>query len=276
LYLLFFNSKESTMLYQVKTGDTLSTIAASYYGDSSKASWIASQNHLATPNQIYPGQQLELPDLPTTASAPLVSPALLSALCPRLSSSAVTSFCAALDLDLPKAQITPPLCIAHFLAQTAHESAGYSQLRENLNYSASALTSLFAKYFVGIDANSYARQPEKIANRIYANRMGNGSEQSGDGWAYRGRGIIQLTGKANYQAFSKDWGVDVVSQPDLVATDPVLAVASGCWYWQKRTINAAAESDDLTKVTKLINGGTHGLEDRAHLLGIAKQQMGLN
>jgi putative chitinase len=259
LYLLFFNGKESTMLYQVKTGDTLSTIAASYYGDSSKASWIASQNHLATPNQIYPGQQLQLPDLPTTASAPLVSAALLSALCPRLSSSAVTSFCAALDLDLPKAQITPPLCIAHFLAQTAHESAGYSQLRENLNYSASALTSLFAKYFVGIDTNSYARQPEKIANRIYANRMGNGSEQSGDGWA-----------------FSQDWGVDVVSQPDLVATDPVLAVASGCWYWQKRTINAAAEADDLTKVTKLINGGTHGLEDRAHLLGIAKQQMGLN
>lgn len=264
------------MLYQVKTGDTLSTIAARYYGDSSKASWIASRNHLTNPNQIYPGQQLQLPDLPTTTSASLVSPALLSALCPSLSSSALSSFCNALDLDLPKAQITPPLCVAHFLAQTAHESAGYSQLRENLNYSASALTSLFGKYFVGMDVNSYARQPEKIANRIYANRMGNGNEQSGDGWAYRGRGIIQLTGKANYQAFSKDWGVDVVSQPDLVATDPVLAVASGCWYWQKRNINAAAEADDLTKVTQLINGGTNGIEDRAHLLGIAKQQMNLN
>ncbi len=263
------------MLYQVKTGDSLSSIAASFYGDSSKASWIASQNHLSNPNQIYPGQQLQLPDLPATSSAALVSPALFSALCPALSSAAVTHFCQALALDLPKAQITPPLCVAHFMAQTAHESAGYSQLSENLNYSASALSSLFAKYFVGMDVNSYARQPEKIANRIYANRMGNGDEQSGDGWAYRGRGIIQLTGKANYQAFSQDWGVDVVSQPDLVATDPVLAVASGCWYWQKRNINAAAQADDLTKVTQLINGGTNGIEDRAHLLGIAKQQMGL-
>ncbi|MBU1620242.1 MAG: LysM peptidoglycan-binding domain-containing protein [Gammaproteobacteria bacterium] len=263
------------MFYQVKTGDTLNAIAASYYGDSSKASWIASQNQLANANQIYPGQQLELPDLAATETT-LVSPALLSALCPTLSSSDLHNFCTALDLDLPKAQITPPLCVAHFMAQTAHESAGFSQLRENLNYSASALTSLFAKYFVGVDVNEYARQPEKIANLVYANRMGNGDEQSGDGWAYRGRGIIQLTGKANYQAFSQDWGVDVVSQPDLVATDPVLAVASGCWYWQKHNINAAAQKDDLTKVTKLINGGTNGIEDRAHLLGIAKQQMGLN
>lgn len=266
------------MLYQVKTGDTLGTIATRYYGDNSKASWIASQNHLANANQIYPGQQLELPELPDLASteSTLVSPALLSALCPSLTASDLNLFCKALELDLPKAHITPPLCVAHFMAQTAHESAGYAQLRENLNYSASALTSLFAKYFVGVDVNNYARQPEKIANRIYANRMGNGDEQSGDGWAYRGRGIIQLTGKANYQAFSKDWGIDVVKQPDLVASDPVLAVASGCWYWQRHNINAAAEADDLTKVTKLINGGTNGIEDRAHLLGVAKQQMGLN
>jgi len=263
------------MLYQVKAGDSLSSIAKSHYGDSSKASWIASENQLANPNQIYPGQQLELPALPTKSKAALVSPALLSALCPGLNSDALASYCSALALDLPKAQITTPLCVAHFMAQTAHESAGYSQLREKLNYSASALSSLFAKYFVGIDVNSYARQPEKIANRIYANRMGNGNEQSGDGWAYRGRGIIQLTGKANYQAFSQDWGLDVVSQPDLVATDPLLAVASGCWYWQKRNMNAAAEADDLSKVTKLINGGSNGIEDRARLLGIAKQQMGL-
>jgi putative chitinase len=268
------------MLYQVKTGDTLNAIAARFYGDSSKASWIASQNQLANANLIYPGQQLELPDLTSTelaaTEAALVSPALLSALCPALNASDLSNFCKALELDLPKAQITPPLCVAHFMAQTAHESAGYAQLRENLNYSASALTSLFAKYFVGVDVNEYARQPEKIANRIYANRMGNGDEQSGDGWAYRGRGIIQLTGKANYQAFSRDWSVDVVSQPDLVATDPVLAVASGCWYWQHHNINAAAQADDLTRVTRLINGGTNGIEDRAHLLGIAKQQMGLN
>lgn len=264
------------MRYQVKAGDSLSSIAKSHYGDSTKAGWIASENQLANPNQIYPGQQLELPDLPTDAKAALVSPALLSALCPRLSSDALASYCSALALDLPKAQITTPLSVAYFMAQTAHESAGYSQLRENLNYSASALTSLFSKYFVGVDVNSYARQPEKIANRIYANRMGNGDEQSGDGWAYRGRGIIQLTGKTNYQAFSQDWGVDVVNQPDLVATDPVLAVASGCWYWQKRNINAAAEADDLIKVTRLINGGTNGLDDRARLLSIAKQQMGLN
>jgi putative chitinase len=272
------------MLYQVKTGDTLSSIARRYYADSSKAGWIARQNQLSNLNQIYPGQQLQLPDLPEPPAQPqptqntdplLVSPALLSALCPQLTDSSLNSFCQALQQDLPKAQITQPLVIAHFMAQTAHESAGYCQLRENLNYSASALSSLFSKYFTAQEFGLYARQPEKIANRIYANRMGNGDEQSGDGWAYRGRGIIQLTGKANYQAFSKDWGVDVVSQPDLVATDPVLSVASGCWFWQKNNINAAAEADDLNKVTRLINGGTNGLADRAHLLTIAKQQLAL-
>lgn len=264
------------MLYKVKPGDSLSRIASQFYGDSSKAAWIASQNQLSSPNQIYPGQQLQLPDLPSSSSATLVSTALLSALCPTLSSDALTRFCQALNLDLPKANIIEPLCVAHFMAQTAHESAGYSQLSENLNYSATALNSLFAKYFSGVDTSRYARQPEKIANRIYANRMGNGDEQSGDGWTYRGRGIIQLTGKANYQAFSKDWGVDVVSQPDRVATDPILAVASGCWYWQKHNINAAAQANDLTKVTKLINGGTNGIDDRAHLLSIAKQLMNLD
>lgn len=264
------------MFYQVKPGDSLSSIASRYYADSSKASWIASQNQLTDEQQIYPGQQLLLPDISAPGPLSLVSPDLLSALCPHLSHQALTRFCHALDLDLPKAQITPPLCVAHFMAQTAHESAGYLQLEENLNYSATALSTLFAPYFVDTDLTQYARQPEKIANRIYANRMGNGDEQSGDGWTYRGRGIIQLTGKANYQAFSQSWGVDVLSQPDVVATAAELSVASACWYWQRHRINSAAQADNLIRVTQLINGGQHGLEDRARLLNIAKHYMGLH
>lgn len=167
---------------------------------------------------------------------------------------------------LPKYGIDTPLRQAHFLAQVAHESGGFKFVEENLNYSAKALYGVFRKYFPNLEAaEGYARQKQKIANKVYANRLGNGSEASGDGWKYRGRGLIQLTGKANYQSFSNSAGIDAVANPEQVAT-PEYAMASACWYWQSRKINQYADADDLYMVTKRVNGGTNGIESRQHYL----------
>ena len=160
--------------------------------------------------------------------------------------------------------IDSPLRLAHFLAQCAHESAEFKALEENLNYSADGLKKVFSKYFPGDLANGYARQPEKIASRVYANRMGNGDEASKEGYKYRGRGYIQLTGKDNYGAFAKAIGDDVVTNPDWIKTKyPLLSAA---WFWNTRALNELADqgaSDDVvTKITKKVNGGTLGLDDR--------------
>ena len=161
--------------------------------------------------------------------------------------------------------INYPLRLSHFLSQTAHESGNFQFLRENLNYSAAALRAVFGRHFPTDEiANEYARQPERIANRAYANRMGNGSEESGDGWRFRGRGYIQLTGRNNYTAFSKSIGVDVVSNPDLVATRYPLLSAG--WFWFTNGLNELADSgaDEATirLVTRRVNGGLNGLDDR--------------
>ena len=158
-----------------------------------------------------------------------------------------------------------PVRAAHFFAQTSHETGGFKAFSENLNYSAQGLQGIFGKYFPGNLEESYARQPEKIANRVYASRMGNGDEASGDGWKYRGRGALQLTGKANYQAFAEYLkNPEVVSNPDLVAT--TYAFESAMFFFDKNKlwsicdqgINDAA----ILALTKRINGGTHGLDDR--------------
>lgn len=153
--------------------------------------------------------------------------------------------------------------IAMILAQLAHESANFSVTTENLNYSANALTAVFPKYFNNINANEYARKPEKIANRVYANRMGNGDEASGDGWKYRGRGFIQLTGKDNYAAFAKYMDdPSILENPDQAA-ECHYAVMSALWFWKKN--NLVKYEDDVRKVTKIINGGYNGLDDRQKL-----------
>ena len=158
-----------------------------------------------------------------------------------------------------------PVRAAHFFAQTAHETGGFKAFSENLNYSASGLQGIFGKYFPGTLEESYARQPEKIANRVYADRMGNGNEASGDGWKFRGRGALQLTGKANYEAFAKYLNTnEVIENPDLVATK--CSFDSAMFFFEKnklwticdKGINDAA----ILELTKRINGGTHGLEDR--------------
>jgi putative chitinase len=161
-----------------------------------------------------------------------------------------------------------PVRAAHFFAQTAHETGNFKAFSENLNYSAQGLQGTFGKYFPGTLEESYARNPEKIANRVYADRMGNGNEASGDGWKYRGRGALQLTGKANYQAFAKYLGTDeVVTNPDLVATK--YAFESAMFFFEKNKLweicDKGINDATILALTKRINGGTNGLSHRNEL-----------
>lgn len=161
-----------------------------------------------------------------------------------------------------KYEITTVNRAAGFLAQCGHESNGFTVLKENLNYSAEGLNKIFKKYFPTLaDAQPYARNPEKIANRVYANRMGNGPESSGDGYKFRGRGAIQLTGSDNYTRFAASVGMSVdEAVADLETLDG--AIESACWFWRTNGLNAVCDADDIVKMTKKINGGTIGLEDR--------------
>ena len=163
-----------------------------------------------------------------------------------------------------KFNITTNLRLAHFLSQCAHESGNFKAVSENLNYSADGLRKTFGKYFPGNLAESYAKQPEKIASRVYGNRMGNGNESSKDGYTFRGRGYIQLTGKANYTKFTQYIGEDCVSNPDLVATKYPLASAAFFFDSNKLWNICDKGSDDatVTSLTRRVNGGTHGLDDR--------------
>jgi putative chitinase len=164
-----------------------------------------------------------------------------------------------------KFEINTPLRLAHFLAQCGHESGQFRVVNENLNYGAKGLMGIFKKYFPTPEkAKLYERKPEKIANLVYASRMGNGPETSGDGYKYRGRGYIQLTGKDNYTAFGKAIGEDIPGNPDLVATKyPLLSAA---WFFNKNGLHKLADKgatpEVVTMVTKRVNGGTIGLADR--------------
>ena len=161
-------------------------------------------------------------------------------------------------------EITNPLRLAHFLAQCAHESGGFKIVTENLNYSADGLKSIFNRYFPDTLNESYSRQPERIGNRVYASRMGNGNESSGDGYRYRGRGYIQLTGRANYTSFAKTVPDDIINNPDLVATKYPLA--SAAFFFKSTNLwnicDQGASDDIVASVTKRVNGGTLGLAQR--------------
>ncbi len=163
---------------------------------------------------------------------------------------------------LPEYEINTIARVAAFLAQTAHESGGYKALKENLNYKAESLVRVFPKYFPNLDiAKQYAHNQEKIANRVYGNRMGNGDEASGDGFRYCGRGLIQLTGKDNYSWFAASLEMPVEDVPEYLATFEG-AVQSACWFWETNNLNQWADKGDILTLTKRINGGTIGLEDR--------------
>jgi putative chitinase len=163
-----------------------------------------------------------------------------------------------------KFNITTNLRLAHFLAQCSHESGNFKLVNENLNYSAQGLKTIFGKYFPGNLSELYARQKEKIGSRVYASRMGNGDEKSGEGFKFRGRGFIQLTGKTNYEKFSAFIGEDCVANPDLVASKYPLA--SAAFFFESNKLWAVcdkgADTAAVTAVTKRVNGGTIGLADR--------------
>ena len=167
---------------------------------------------------------------------------------------------------LERAEVNTPLRLAHFFAQIDHES-GLKPISENLNYSAKGLRLVFSKYFkTDLEAKKYERKPREIANKVYANRMGNGDELSGDGWRYRGRGFIQLTGKDNYRAFSDYTNKpDYLTDPDMLLNEPD-AMVCALWFWSKNKLNTYADKDDIYTITRRINGGLNGIEHRKELL----------
>lgn len=175
---------------------------------------------------------------------------------------------------LPDYDINTPQRIAGFVAQCAHESNGFTAIKENLNYRPESLMKLFHKYFPTMDsAQAYAHQQEKIANKIYANRMGNSDEASGDGYKFCGRGLIQITGRDNYQSFADSLQMNIDDVPDYLATFEG-AAQSACWFWENNNLNKWADQGDILTLTKKINGGTIGLEDRKAHYDHALQVMG--
>ena len=163
-----------------------------------------------------------------------------------------------------KFEINNPNRIAMFLAQVGHESGGLTRTSENLNYKPERLAQIFPKYFRDVDPHEYAHNPEKIANRVYSNRMGNGDEESGDGYKFRGRGLIQLTGRNNYESFAEDMEMDLDAAVEYLGTPEGAAMSAG-WFWDQHDLNDWADKGDVVTVTKKINGGTIGLEDRKEL-----------
>jgi len=186
----------------------------------------------------------------------------------------VNDWYAALNTLLPDYDINTVPRVAAFIAQCAHESGGFKMLKENLNYRAVTLRKIFPKYFpTDAMAEQYAGKQELIANKVYGNRMGNGDESSGDGFRYCGRGLIQLTGRNNYMAFAESIETPVEEIPEFLGTFEG-AVQSACWFWETNNLNQWADQGDILTLTKRINGGTIGLEDRIkhynhamHILG---------
>jgi len=190
---------------------------------------------------------------------------LLTHMCPQTKSSILEGYLEPLNTVAEYYDMNVnPARLAGFLAQTAHESNGYTAIKENLNYSTKGLRVTFGKYFPNDElANQYAKKPERIANRVYANRMSNGPEESGDGYRFCGRGLIQLTGRANYTKFANDLGMSLEDTVAYLET-PNGAVASAGWFWDNNKLNQYCDSGDFVTLTKRINGGTIGLEDRKH------------
>jgi putative chitinase len=198
---------------------------------------------------------------------------LLAKTFPKTPKDRLNLFVQPLNKTCIKYQVDTVNRLASFLAQVGHESAGFIYTQENLNYSQQGLVNTFPKYFpTQAIAAAYARKPEKIANHVYANRMGNGPEASGDGWRYRGRGLIQLTGKANIAAFAADMEMKISDALDYLDTMEGATMSAG-WYWGRNNLNQWADRGDITRQSKIINGGTNGLEDRLHLFALAKQNI---
>lgn len=232
--------------------------------DSSVKKWQAA-NGLTSDGIVGEGTWTKMfgsKQLITEPSTPLVSSGTLKL--EKLKGHIPDTVISQIPETAAKFNITNPLRLAHFLAQCGHESGGFKAIQENLNYSADGLKKIFPKYFPGNLAEGYARNPEKIASKVYGSRMGNGDETTKEGFKFRGRGYIQLTGKDNYTRFGKFIGEDTVSNPDLVATKYPLASAGFFFDSNKLWAICDKGSDDatVTAVTKRVNGGTIGLADR--------------
>ena len=192
------------------------------------------------------------------------------AILPTLESSVADGVTLPLNAACAEFEINTPLRLAAFIAQTGHESAAYSRMRENLNYSAARLMAVFPKHFPTLaKARVYERDPERIGNKVYSGRMGNGPEGSGDGWKYRGRGPLMLTGKDNYSACGRALGLDLVNSPELLE-EPAHGFRAAGWFWRERGLNRYADSQEFEALTRKINGGTNGLNDRLKLYSKAK------
>lgn len=195
---------------------------------------------------------------------------LLQEICPKTKATVLAKYVLPLNIVGQRFGLFDnPKRMAAFLAQVAHESGGLNIIQENLNYSAKGLTTTFKKYFPTVaSTNGYVRNPQKIANKVYANRMGNGPESSGDGYKFRGRGLIQLTGKNNYTLFAKAIGKSIDDTIVYLGTSEG-AVASAAWFWDANKLNIYADKGDFVGLTRRINGGTIGLADRQHHYAIA-------
>jgi putative chitinase len=214
-------------------------------------------------NKIMGITEAAAPVAPVTVAAPVANTTGLKL--DTLKGHIPDSVIAMIPEVASKFEINTPLRLAHFLAQCGHESGGFKLTKENLNYSAKGLNGIFKKYFPTLEsAVPYERKPEKIANKVYGGRMGNGAEASGEGWKFHGRGFIQLTGKDNYTAFTKSIGEDCIANPDLVASK--YALASAAWFFNKNGLHKMADGGandaTVTSITKRVNGGTIGLPDR--------------
>jgi len=200
---------------------------------------------------------------------------LLQSICPKTKRSILEGYVEPLNTVVEYYDMYEnPRRVAGFLAQIAHESGGFTAVKENLNYSAKGLMGTFKKYFpTEALAKQYERQPEKIANKVYANRMSNGDEYSGDGYRFCGRGLIQLTGRANYTKFATDLSMSIEDTVAYLET-PNGAVASAGWFWDNNNLNQYCDRSDFVTLTKRINGGTIGLADREHHYHLALQLLG--
>lgn len=195
---------------------------------------------------------------------------LLQTICPKTKSAVLEKYVEPLNIVTEYYEINKTVeRLGGFLAQLSHESGGFNHIIENLNYSAKGLMTTFKKYFPTEElAKQYERKPEKIANRVYANRMNNGSESSGDGWKFRGRGLIQLTGRYNYTKFAEGLGITVDECVEYMNSQEGACSSAG-WFWDNNDLNKYCDKNDFIGLTKRINGGTIGLPDRLHHYEIA-------
>lgn len=197
---------------------------------------------------------------------------------PKISDVNLEKYLIPLNTTLEKFNINTSQRICNFLAQVTHESNSFIAVVENLNYSAKGLLQIFPKYFTQENVAFYAHNPEKIANKVYSNRMNNGDEKSGDGWRYKGRGPIQMTGKTNYQSLSAYFNIDFVHSPELLEL-PINGCLAAGWFWYSRELNKLADintEESLKQITKKINGGYNGLEDRVKNWNICKKALNIN